>query len=199
MSIVDLAALLTSVAALLAAGAQWGWLMAPPGATGTARACPQLRRVSPSRKRHWKRATDTGPCYGAGSDGGSTNDAWRRKPKRRHPQAIDALNRHTKSTHRKEQHVVASLEKWNSRLVAVTAAGISTLATAPDVSADLRGAGIVVVATTGILMLDLRDIFGRREAMHALSTPHPPPAGPAPQASASVADENALDADIPAL
>ena len=87
--------------------------------------------------------------------------------------------------------MLASLEKWNSRLVAVTATGISTLATAPGIPADLRSAGIMVVATAGILMLGLRDIFGRREAMHALGTLHPPPAASNPQAPAA-------DADVPA-
>ena len=74
------------------------------------------------------------------------------------------------------------LAKWNSRLVAVTVTGVTTLASLPDLSDGLRGIGIVVVATAGILMIGLRDIFGRREAVHDLGVERPARDGDVPTA-----------------
>lgn len=78
-----------------------------------------------------------------------------------------------------------ALAKWNSRLVAVAAAGISTLATAPDLPHDIRAVGITAVALAGIIMIGLRDIFTParapesdpwRDTLHDLGVEHPAPA-----------------------
>ncbi len=72
--------------------------------------------------------------------------------------------------------------KWNSRLVAVTLSGISTLAALPDLPPDLRAVGIVVIASVGIIMIGLRDVLGRREALHDLGLDHPLPQSDIPEA-----------------
>ena len=76
-----------------------------------------------------------------------------------------------------------ALQKWNSRLVA--ASGLSTLAALPDVNADLRGVGVVVITSAAIGAIAVRDILGRREALHGLGLEPPaaadiPPGAPTP-------------------
>ena len=77
-----------------------------------------------------------------------------------------------------------ALTKWNSRLIALAAGGISTLATTPDLPHDIRAIGIVLVTVTGLLMIALRDILGPSargrastsdEALHDLGLDHAPP------------------------
>ncbi len=65
--------------------------------------------------------------------------------------------------------------KWNSRLVGLAALGISTLASAPGLPDDLRAIGITIVAVVGVVMVALRDMHGRPEALHGLGAEHPGP------------------------
>ena len=72
-------------------------------------------------------------------------------------------------------HLKSGVAKWNSRLVGLAALGISTLASAPGLPDDLRAIGITVVAVVGVVMVALRDMHGRPEALHGLGVEHPGP------------------------
>jgi hypothetical protein len=72
-------------------------------------------------------------------------------------------------------HLTSAIGKWNSRLVGLATLGISTLASAPGLPDDLRAIGITVVAVAGVVMVALRDMHGRPEALHGLGVEHPGP------------------------